>query len=138
MQAMEVLPLAPPPPPRQMSERERLRMEEKEEDTLRELRLFLRSVTERLAQDKRFRAFSRPVDVEEVRVRGGKGGGGELEEKKRGDMTNWLLVRLCYYLGGLRCKILVLRSHGSDWDHSSQSGHGRGNYRTSHRCKSRH
>ncbi|XP_046875048.1 ATPase family AAA domain-containing protein 2-like isoform X1 [Hypomesus transpacificus] len=66
MQAMEVLPLAPPPPPRQMSERERLRMEEKEEDTLRELRLFLRSVTERLAQDKRFRAFSRPVDVEEV------------------------------------------------------------------------
>uniref|UniRef100_A0A8C7VLT4 ATPase family AAA domain-containing protein 2 n=1 Tax=Oncorhynchus mykiss TaxID=8022 RepID=A0A8C7VLT4_ONCMY len=66
MHAMEVLPLAPPPPPRQMSERERLRLEEQEEDTLRELRLFLRNVTERLSQDKRFKAFTKPVDVEEV------------------------------------------------------------------------
>ncbi|CAB1320954.1 unnamed protein product, partial [Coregonus sp. 'balchen'] len=66
MHAMEVLPLAPPPPPRQMSERERLRLEEQEEDTLRELRLFLRNVTERLSQDKRFKAFTKPVDIEEV------------------------------------------------------------------------
>lgn len=66
MHAMEVLPLAPPPPPRQMSERERLRLEEQEEDTLRELRLFLRNVTDRLSQDKRFKAFTKPVDIEEV------------------------------------------------------------------------
>uniref|UniRef100_A0A674CHK1 ATPase family AAA domain-containing protein 2 n=1 Tax=Salmo trutta TaxID=8032 RepID=A0A674CHK1_SALTR len=66
MHAMEVLPLAPPPPPRQMSERECLRLEEQEEDTLRELRLFLRNVTERLSQDKRFKAFTKPVDIEEV------------------------------------------------------------------------
>ncbi|CAK6980866.1 ATPase family AAA domain-containing protein 2-like [Scomber scombrus] len=65
-QAMEILPLAPPPPPRQLSEQERLRLEEQEEDVLRELRLFLRNVTERLSLDRRFRAFTKPVDIEEV------------------------------------------------------------------------
>ncbi|KAJ8273122.1 hypothetical protein GJAV_G00097700, partial [Gymnothorax javanicus] len=66
LQAMEVLPVAPPPPPRQLTEAELQRLEEQEEDTLRELRLFLRSVADRLALDKRFKAFSRPVDVQEV------------------------------------------------------------------------
>uniref|UniRef100_A0A6Q2YL37 ATPase family AAA domain-containing protein 2 n=1 Tax=Esox lucius TaxID=8010 RepID=A0A6Q2YL37_ESOLU len=66
MHAMEVLPLAPPSPPRQMTETELLRLEEQEEDTLRELRLFLRSVTERLSRDRRFKAFTKPVDLEEV------------------------------------------------------------------------
>ncbi|XP_069024768.1 ATPase family AAA domain-containing protein 2-like isoform X1 [Embiotoca jacksoni] len=64
--AVEVLPVAPPPPLRQPSERERLLLERREEDALRELRLFLRDVTERLSLDRRFRAFCRPVDVEEV------------------------------------------------------------------------
>ncbi|MBN3324700.1 ATAD2 protein, partial [Atractosteus spatula] len=66
MRALEVLPVAPPPPPRQLSEAELQRLEEQEEDTLRELRLFLRDVTNRLAMDKRFRAFTKPVDIEEV------------------------------------------------------------------------
>ncbi|XP_067468014.1 ATPase family AAA domain-containing protein 2-like isoform X1 [Thunnus thynnus] len=65
-QAVEILPLAPPPPPRQLSEQERLRLEDQEEDVLRELRLFLRNVTERLSLDRRFRAFTKPVDIEEV------------------------------------------------------------------------
>lgn len=65
-QAMEILPLAPPPPPRQLPEQERLYLEEQEEDVLRELRLFLRNVTERLTLDRRFKAFTRPVDIEEV------------------------------------------------------------------------
>ncbi|XP_071386690.1 ATPase family AAA domain-containing protein 2-like [Centroberyx affinis] len=65
-QAMEVLPLALPPPPRRLSERERRRLEEQEEDVLRELRLFLRNVTERLATDRRFKAFAKPVNIEEV------------------------------------------------------------------------
>uniref|UniRef100_A0A4W6EX64 ATPase family AAA domain-containing protein 2 n=1 Tax=Lates calcarifer TaxID=8187 RepID=A0A4W6EX64_LATCA len=65
-QAMEILPLAPLPPPRQLSEQARLRLEEQEEDVLRELRLFLRNVTERLSLDRRFKAFTRPVDIEEV------------------------------------------------------------------------
>ncbi|KAL0171452.1 hypothetical protein M9458_031763, partial [Cirrhinus mrigala] len=66
LQALEVLPVAPPPPPRQLSEQEMQKLEEQEENTLRELRLFLRDVTNRLAQDKRFKAFTKPVDTEEV------------------------------------------------------------------------
>lgn len=66
LRAMEVLPLALPSPPRQLSESEKNRMEDQEENTLRELRLFLRDVTKRLATDKRFNIFSKPVDIEEV------------------------------------------------------------------------
>uniref|UniRef100_A0A674BEB5 ATPase family AAA domain-containing protein 2 n=1 Tax=Salmo trutta TaxID=8032 RepID=A0A674BEB5_SALTR len=64
--ALEVLPVAPPLPPRMLTEMEQQRLEEQEEDTLRELRLFLRDVTNRLSQDKRFKAFTKPVDLEEV------------------------------------------------------------------------
>ncbi|TKS89207.1 ATPase family AAA domain-containing protein 2 [Collichthys lucidus] len=65
-QALEILPVAPPPPPRQLSEQERLCLEEQEEDVLRGLRLFLRNVTEHLSLDRRFKAFTKPVDIEEV------------------------------------------------------------------------
>ncbi|NXE16373.1 ATAD2 protein, partial [Lophotis ruficrista] len=63
---LEVLPVAPPPKPQQLTEEERRQLEEQEEDTLRELRVFLRDVTHRLAVDRRFRAFTKPVDPEEV------------------------------------------------------------------------
>ncbi|XP_075271719.1 ATPase family AAA domain-containing protein 2 [Opisthocomus hoazin] len=63
---LEVLPAAPPPKPPQLTEEEIKRLEEQEEDTLRELRIFLRDVTHRLAVDRRFRAFTKPVDPEEV------------------------------------------------------------------------
>ncbi|NWI65727.1 ATAD2 protein, partial [Todus mexicanus] len=63
---LEVLPVAPPPKPRPLTEEEIRRLEEQEEDTLRELRIFLRDVTHRLAVDRRFRAFTKPVDPEEV------------------------------------------------------------------------
>ncbi|XP_077665958.1 ATPase family AAA domain-containing protein 2 isoform X2 [Eretmochelys imbricata] len=66
LQALEVLPVAPPPEPRQLTVEEVKRLEEQEEDTLRELRIFLRNVTHRLAIDKRFRAFTKPVDLDEV------------------------------------------------------------------------
>ncbi|XP_017265508.1 ATPase family AAA domain-containing protein 2 isoform X2 [Kryptolebias marmoratus] len=66
LHALEVLPVAPPPPPRQLTQEECRRLEEQEEDTLRELRLFLRDVTNRLSQDKRFKAFTKPVDLDEV------------------------------------------------------------------------
>ncbi|XP_034385082.1 ATPase family AAA domain-containing protein 2-like isoform X3 [Cyclopterus lumpus] len=66
LNALEVLPVAAPPPPRQLTEEETRRLEEQEEDTLRDLRLFLRDVTNRLSQDKRFKAFTKPVDLEEV------------------------------------------------------------------------
>ncbi|XP_019748628.1 ATPase family AAA domain-containing protein 2 isoform X2 [Hippocampus comes] len=64
--SLEVLPIAPPPPPRQLAEQEARKLAVQEEDTLRELRLFLRDVTNRLSQDKRFKAFTKPVDLEEV------------------------------------------------------------------------
>ncbi|XP_054668164.1 ATPase family AAA domain-containing protein 2-like, partial [Grus americana] len=63
---LEVLPVAPPPKPQQLTEEEINQLEEQEEDTLRELRIFLRDVTHRLAIDRRFRAFTKPVDPEQV------------------------------------------------------------------------
>uniref|UniRef100_A0A6I8NZ06 ATPase family AAA domain-containing protein 2 n=1 Tax=Ornithorhynchus anatinus TaxID=9258 RepID=A0A6I8NZ06_ORNAN len=66
MQALEVLPVAPLPEPRQLTAEEVKRLEEQEEDTFRELRIFLRNVTHRLAVDKRFRVFTKPVDPDEV------------------------------------------------------------------------
>lgn len=66
VQGLEILPLAPLPPPHQLSKQERIRLEEQEEAVLRELRLFLRNVTERLTLDRRFKAFTKPVDIEEV------------------------------------------------------------------------
>lgn len=62
-----VLPVAEAPGPRVLSAEEQRRLVEQEENTLRELRLFLRDVTKRLATDKRFNIFSKPVDIEEVR-----------------------------------------------------------------------
>nr|XP_028592039.1 ATPase family AAA domain-containing protein 2 isoform X1 [Podarcis muralis] len=66
LQALEVLPVAAAPEPRQLTEEEVKQLEGQEEDTLRELRIFLRNVTHRLAVDKRFRAFTKPVDLHEV------------------------------------------------------------------------
>lgn len=63
----EVLPVAEAPGPRVLSAEEQRRLFEQEENTLRELRLFLRDVTKRLATDKRFNIFSKPVDIEEVK-----------------------------------------------------------------------
>ncbi|KAI1243444.1 hypothetical protein IHE44_0001065, partial [Lamprotornis superbus] len=65
-QPLEVLPVAPPPKPRELTEEEIRQVEEQEEDTLRELRIYLRDVTERLVIDKRFKAFTKPIDPEEA------------------------------------------------------------------------
>ncbi|XP_038056718.1 ATPase family AAA domain-containing protein 2-like [Patiria miniata] len=64
--SLEVLPVAAPPEPRKLQEEELKKLEEREESTLRELRLFLRDVLTRLANEKKFRHFLRPVDLEEV------------------------------------------------------------------------
>lgn len=63
-----MLPVAPPPKPRKLTEEEIRRVEEQEEDTLRELRIYLRDVTQRLVIDKRFKAFTKPIDSEEVSI----------------------------------------------------------------------
>uniref|UniRef100_A0A8C8H806 ATPase family AAA domain-containing protein 2 n=1 Tax=Oncorhynchus tshawytscha TaxID=74940 RepID=A0A8C8H806_ONCTS len=66
LQCEEVLPVAETLDARVLSPEEQRRLADQEENTLRELRLFLRDVTRRLAVDKRFNIFSKPVDIEEV------------------------------------------------------------------------
>uniref|UniRef100_A0A8C3B898 Bromo domain-containing protein n=1 Tax=Cairina moschata TaxID=8855 RepID=A0A8C3B898_CAIMO len=63
---LEVLPVAAPAEPQKPQEEEVGMLEEEEEDTLRELRIFLRDVTHRLATDRRFREFAKPVDPQKV------------------------------------------------------------------------
>ena len=67
-QVVEVLPFAPTPPPRQLSEAELQKARQDEENTMRELRIFLRDVNAKLCQDRRFKEFAKPVDLLEVLV----------------------------------------------------------------------
>ncbi|XP_054717398.1 LOW QUALITY PROTEIN: ATPase family AAA domain-containing protein 2-like [Uloborus diversus] len=63
----EILPVAPPlPVSRKLTAEELERLRQREEATLRELRVFLRDILTKLARDRRFSVFSRPVDPEEV------------------------------------------------------------------------
>ncbi|KAM6349580.1 ATPase family AAA domain-containing protein 2-like [Podargus strigoides] len=64
-QPLEVLPLAPPAP-QQLTDEQIRELNEQEEDTLHALRIFLRDVTHRLVVDSHFRAFTKPVDPQEV------------------------------------------------------------------------
>lgn len=57
---------APTPPPPPMSESELQKLYEKEEQTLRELRIFLRDMCRKLASNRMFYMFTKPVDLEEV------------------------------------------------------------------------
>ena len=41
-------------------------MRDHEENTLRELRIFLREITVKLMSDRKFKEFYKPVDLEEV------------------------------------------------------------------------
>ncbi|XP_033644751.1 ATPase family AAA domain-containing protein 2-like isoform X1 [Asterias rubens] len=66
VKALQVLPVAAAPEPRKLNEDERKKLAEREESTLRELRLFLRDVLSRLANERKFRQFLRPVDQDEV------------------------------------------------------------------------
>ncbi|XP_012550629.2 ATPase family AAA domain-containing protein 2 isoform X1 [Bombyx mori] len=60
------LPRAPPPPPPRESEEEVSRRKRKEDYKLRELRIFLRDICRKLASNRRFYKFTKPVDLEEV------------------------------------------------------------------------
>ncbi|XP_033610153.1 ATPase family AAA domain-containing protein 2 isoform X3 [Cryptotermes secundus] len=63
---LEELPLAPPPQPLKLTEEELKALYEKEEGTLRELRIFLREICAKLARNRQFFMFTKPVDVQEV------------------------------------------------------------------------
>lgn len=60
------LPRAPTPPPPPISEEQAQKLYETEEHTLRELRIFLRDMCKKLANNKLFFMFTKPVDTEEV------------------------------------------------------------------------
>ena len=63
---LEALPLAPLPPQHSFNSKEMKRLEELEEATLRELRIFLREICAKLARNRTFYIFTKPVDEEEV------------------------------------------------------------------------
>ncbi|CAB3230706.1 unnamed protein product [Arctia plantaginis] len=60
------LPIAPPPPPPRETAEEVTRRKRKEDYKLRELRIFLRDICRKLASNRRFYKFTKPVDLEEV------------------------------------------------------------------------
>lgn len=61
------VPAPPPPPPRESAE-EVTRRKRKEDYKLRELRIFLRDICRKLASNRRFYKFTKPVDLEEVNL----------------------------------------------------------------------
>ncbi|XP_075215507.1 ATPase family AAA domain-containing protein 2B-like isoform X2 [Lycorma delicatula] len=63
---LPALPLAPPPAPPKLTETQLQLIYNKEENTLRELRIFLRQICAKLARNRQFFMFSKPVDVKEV------------------------------------------------------------------------
>ena len=63
---LEPLKKAPPPEPRKLTEKEQKKLMEQEEDTLRELRIFLRDILSKLGREKKFTIFTKPVDIEDV------------------------------------------------------------------------
>ncbi len=63
---MESLPVAPPPEPRQLTEQEVGKMKRQREAVLRELRVFLREVTNKLLAERKFKELAKPVIAEEV------------------------------------------------------------------------
>ncbi|XP_034943893.1 ATPase family AAA domain-containing protein 2-like [Chelonus insularis] len=66
VEILEELPLAPDPIPKKLTEDERRVLYEKEEVSLRELRIFLREICAKLARNRQFFMFTKPVDTEEV------------------------------------------------------------------------
>ncbi|XP_011505314.1 PREDICTED: ATPase family AAA domain-containing protein 2-like isoform X2 [Ceratosolen solmsi marchali] len=66
IEILEELPLAPDPEPKKLTTEEKKVLFEKEEISLRELRIFLREICAKLARNRQFFMFTKPVDTEEV------------------------------------------------------------------------
>ena len=63
-----MLPVAAQPIARQLNTSELQKVRQDEENTLRELRIFLREITVKLLSFRKFKEFEKPVDLEEVSV----------------------------------------------------------------------
>ncbi|XP_057323469.1 ATPase family AAA domain-containing protein 2-like isoform X2 [Microplitis mediator] len=66
VEKLEELPVALEPIPKKLTEDEKRMLYEKEEVSLRELRIFLREICAKLARNRQFFMFTKPVDTEEV------------------------------------------------------------------------
>lgn len=66
--ALETLPKVEMPKQRQLTATELKKLQEQEDNHLRELRLFLRDVINKLGRDRKFGIFTKPVDELEVRL----------------------------------------------------------------------
>ena len=60
------LPVAPPPPPKDLTDEEIKVLSKQRQAVLRELRVFLRDATNKLLAERKFKEFTKPVDIEEV------------------------------------------------------------------------
>jgi len=63
---MEQLEIAAAPEPRELTESERQKIQKQRDAILRELRVFLRDITNKLLAERKFKEFTKPVDPEEV------------------------------------------------------------------------
>jgi len=63
---MEQLEIASAPEPRELTENERLKIQKQRDALLRELRVFLRDITNKLLAERKFKEFTKPVNPEEV------------------------------------------------------------------------
>ena len=63
---MEQLEVAAAPAPRELTENERQKIQRQRDALLRELRVFLRDITNKLLAERKFKEFTKPVDPEEV------------------------------------------------------------------------
>uniref|UniRef100_A0A1X7TLY5 Bromo domain-containing protein n=1 Tax=Amphimedon queenslandica TaxID=400682 RepID=A0A1X7TLY5_AMPQE len=60
------LPVAPAPPPKELTDEEIAILSKQRQAVLRELRVFLRDATNKLLAERKFKEFTKPVDIEEV------------------------------------------------------------------------
>ena len=64
---VEQLAVAAAPEPRELTQTEREKVHKQREAILRELRVFLRDLTNKLLAERKFKEFTKPVDPEEVK-----------------------------------------------------------------------
>ena len=65
---VEQLAVAAAPEPRELTQSEQDKLQKQREAILRELRVFLRDLTNKLLAERKFKEFTKPVDPEEVKI----------------------------------------------------------------------
>ena len=66
---VEQLAVAAAPEPRELTQIEQDKLLKQRQAILRELRVFLRDLTNKLLAERKFKEFTKPVDPEEVKIK---------------------------------------------------------------------